>query len=157
MQLHDTNSMVAKYGQPNQSGTYLVSVAVAFPLRLAWDTKTVVSKIRCHRLEAPRVQAIFEDILAAYGHAQVKQLGIDLFGGCFNFRQMRGGSDWSKHSWGTAIDLDPDRNLLYETKSTARFARTEYLPLIASFERHGWVSLGKAKNYDWMHFEAGVQ
>lgn len=156
MKLHNTESMVTKYGKPNQTGTYLVSVPVAFPLRLAWDTATVVHRIRCHRLEAPRVQAIFEDILKVYGPVQVKTLGIDLFGGCFNFRQMRGGSDWSKHSWGTAIDLDPTRNLLHETKKTARFARPEYLPMIAAFERHGWVSLGKAKNYDFMHFEAGL-
>lgn len=110
--------------------------------------------IRCHKLEAARVQAIFAEILKVYGLAKIQELGIDLFGGCFNFRQMRGGTDWSKHSWGTAIDLDPARNQLNETKATARFAKPEYAPMIAAFEKNGWVSLGKEKNYDWMHFEA---
>jgi hypothetical protein len=156
MKLLTTAEMMERYGRPNQSGTYLTSVLMPFPMRLAWDTATVVRLIRCHEKEANRVRAIFDQILKAYGPEQVKALGIDLFGGCFNFRQMRGGSDWSKHSWGTAIDLDPARNALHETKATARFARPEYAPMIDAFECNGWASLGRAKNFDWMHFEAAA-
>jgi len=154
MKLLTTAQMIERYGRPNQSGTYLVSVPMPFPLRLAWGTGVVVKSIRCHRLEAARVRLIFEQILQHYGPEQVQALGIDLFGGCFNFRQMRGGTDWSKHSWGTAIDLDPSRNQLQETKATARFARPEYAPMIDIFERNGWASLGRQRNFDWMHFEA---
>jgi hypothetical protein len=75
------------------------------------------------------------------------------FGGCFNFRAMRGGSDYSRHSWGIAIDLDPERNQLKETKATARFARPEYQKMIDIFYLRGFISLGVEKNYDWMHFE----
>lgn len=155
MKLLTTAQMIERYGKPNQSGTYLVSVALPYPMRLAWDTSVVVKTIRCHKQEAGRVRLIFEQIHEAYKtHERIKELGIDLFGGCFNFRQMRGGSDWSKHSWGTAIDLDPARNRLEETKATARFARPEYAPMLDAFERNGWASLGRASNFDWMHFEA---
>lgn len=156
MKLLTTPEMIALYGKPNQAGTYLVNVQMPFPLRLAWDTATTVKTIRCHKAEAPRVAAIFSDILKSYGPEKIKALGIDLFGGCFNFRQMRGGTDYSKHSWGTAIDLDPARNQLHETKATARFARPEYAPLLDAFERNGWASLGRSKNFDWMHFEAAA-
>jgi hypothetical protein len=152
--LYTTQNMIAKYGTPTQAGTYLINTPVAFPLRLAWDLPVKVTKIRCHKLEAINVTAIFADILKEYGIERIRALGIDLFGGCFNFRQQRGGTDWSKHSWGTAIDLDPARNQLKWGKDKAVFAKPAYAPMIDIFERYGWKSLGREKNYDWMHFEA---
>lgn len=150
-----TKQMIAKYGQPNESGTYLVTIELPYLMRIAWDLDVSVSKIRCHKLIADRLKAVFNDLLSHYGYEEIKRLGIDLFGGCFAFRKMRGGSDWSKHSWGTAIDLDPARNQLKETSRTARFARPEYKPMVDIFYKHGFISLGREKNYDWMHFEIG--
>lgn len=147
--------MIAKYGVPNQSGTYLASAKIPFPLVIAWDHSQMVYRIRCHKLEVTTVETIFNQILNEYGFEKIQSLGINLFGGCFNYRQMRGGSSWSRHAWGTAIDLDPVRNQLHETKKTARFARPEYKRMIDIFEANGWVSLGRLRDYDWMHFEAG--
>jgi hypothetical protein len=148
-----TRQVIAKYGKPNQQGSYLTTIKLPYPMRLAWDTKTKVTKMRCHKLVAEDFIGVFNDLLEHYGYDKIVELGIDLFGGCFNFRAMRGGSDYSRHSWGIAIDLDPERNKLKETSNTARFARPEYKPMIDIFYRHGFISLGREKNYDWMHFE----
>lgn len=148
-----TEQAIKKYGKPNQVGTYLVSIKLPYPMPLAWDKNTKVSTMRCHKLVADKFTAVFNELLSVYGYEKIVELGIDLFGGCFNFRAMRGGSDYSRHSWGIAIDLDPERNQLKETSKTARFARPEYKPMIDIFYKHGFESLGREKNYDWMHFQ----
>lgn len=149
-----TAQAIKKYGTPNETGAgYLVTLTLPYPMRLAWDTDETVTKIRCHKLVAAKFEAVFKDLLETYGLTRIKELGIDLFGGCFNFRKMRNGYAWSKHSWGIAIDLDPARNTLKETRATARFARPEYQPMIDIFYKHGFISLGIECNFDWMHFE----
>ena len=149
----NTKQIIQIYGQPNQQGSYLTTIQLPFPMRLAWDKKTSVTKMRVHKKAAQDFINVFNELLAVYGLAKIQALGIDLFGGCFAFRAMRGGSDYSRHSWGIAIDLDPERNQLKETSKTARFARPEYKPMIDIFYEHGFISLGVEKNYDWMHFE----
>lgn len=149
-----TAQAIKKYGTPNETGAgYLVTLTLPYPMRLAWDTDETVTKLRCHKLVAAKFEAVFKDLLETYGLTRIKELGIDLFGGCFNFRKMRNGNAWSKHSWGIAIDLDPARNTLKETRATARFARPEYQPMIDIFYKHGFISLGVECNFDWMHFE----
>lgn len=148
-----TNEILNKYGKPNQNGTYLVSIKLPYPMRLAWDKNTKVNTIRCHKLVAQNFTNVFNDLLNHYGLAKIQELGIDLFGGCFAFRAMRGGSDYSRHSWGIAIDLHPEANGLKTPYSKALFSKPEYEELHRIFEKHGFINLGKTKGYDAMHFE----
>jgi hypothetical protein len=149
-----TQSAIKKYGTPNDTGLgYLTKITLPYPMRIAWDTDTTVTTIMCHKLIADRLTSVFNELMVEYGYNKIKELGIDLFGGCFNYRRMRNGTAWSMHAWGIAIDLDPARNTLKETNRTARFARPEYKPMIDIFYKHGFISLGVEKNYDWMHFE----
>lgn len=149
-----TAQLIQKYGKPTEDGKpYLVTIQLPYPMKLAWSKEMLVKTIRCHKLVAEQLTNIFKEILQTYGLEKIQELGIDLYGGCFNFRKMRGGNDFSRHSWAVAIDLDPERNQLKETSKTARFARPEYQPMIDIFYKYGFVSLGREKNYDWMHFE----
>jgi hypothetical protein len=165
-----TFEKIKKYGVPNRNGDYLVTIDLPFPMRLAWDKSKFVNKIKCHKLIAESLKNVLSDLLKHYGLSEIQRLGIDLFGGCFNFRPKRGTEErynllirsgklqasyelLSNHSWGTAIDLDPERNQLRETKKTARFSRPEYKPMIDIFYKHGFISYGVEFNFDFMHFE----
>lgn len=68
---------------------------------------------------------------------------------------MRGGGKWSMHAWGIAIDYDPERNQLTWGRERAAFSRPEYAACGGvSGRKREWVSLGRSKNYDWMHVQA---
>lgn len=146
--------IISKYGKPNKTGKgYLTKITLPYPMYLNWSTSTYIKSFECHKLIAEPLKRVFEDILAHYGLNKIKQLQLDDFGGCFNYRVMRGGNKLSRHSWAIAIDLDPDRNLLKENKKTARFARPEYKPMIDIFYKHGFINYGVEYDFDWMHFE----
>ena len=102
-----TKEIIKIFGQPNQQGSYLTTITLPYPMRLAWDKKTKVTTMRCHKLVASDFINVFNDLLDHYGYEKLVELGIDLFGGCFNFRQMRGGSDYSTPS----VNLKPIINL----------------------------------------------
>lgn len=145
------DQIVDFYGQP---GTNLITIPAPYPLKLAWDITTTVQKITCHKKVSKSLTGVLEALKDHYGIDQLQDLRLDLYGGCFNRRKMRGGSKPSTHSWGVAIDLDPGRNRLKWNHTQAHFARPEYQFLLEAFSKEGWISLGQAKDYDWMHFQA---
>ena len=57
------------------------------------------------------------------------------------------------HSWGIAVDLNPAQNRLKWDDKKAVFAKPVYLPFWEIVESYGGVSLGREKNFDWMHFQ----
>jgi hypothetical protein len=154
MNLPTKNQLSEKYGQATKTGkAYLVWIDLPYPMRIAWSRNKKIKRFQCHKLIATRLLNVFNELLAHYGYDTIVELGIDLYGGCFNYRLMRGGTELSTHSWAIAIDLDPDRNLLHESAKTARFARPEYKMMIDIFYQNGFINLGVEKNYDYMHFQ----
>jgi hypothetical protein len=142
------------FGKANAEGTYLTMIDL--PYTMFYDRQPV-KRMRCHKKVAQAFKNVFNELLSSYGERKINELGINDFGGCFNYRLMRGSrTKLSAHSWGTAIDLDPNRNTLKETHKTARFARPDYKAMIDIFEKHGFASLGRLKDYDWMHFQYGL-
>jgi len=140
-----------EFGHP---GDNLTTIIPAYDLRLSWDPAVVVSRISINASCADSAGRIFQDTLEHYGIEEIRRLRLDLFGGCYNQRRVRGGTAWSIHAWAAAIDLDPERNALRMDHKEAAFARPEYADFWKIVESHGWTSLGREKDYDWMHFQA---
>lgn len=145
----DYNSMCNFYGPVGENQTKL---ELPYPLKIAWETNVTITKMTCNIKCAKSFYNIFEKTKKTYGDDLYK-LKLDIFGGCLNVRRMRGGSSWSIHSWGAAIDLDPNNNQLKWGKEKASFAKSVYNDFWKIVESEGAVSLGKARNYDWMHFQ----
>jgi hypothetical protein len=139
------------YGEPGKNQTLLRS---PYPLRLAWDISTVVNKFsiheKCHDSALRAMNRVYE----YYGPDLINKLGLDLFGGCLNVRKMKGGNALSMHSWGIAIDWDPEHNQLRWGANRANMDSKEREPFLDAWEDEGWLSLGRARNYDWMHVQA---
>ncbi|MDO8971781.1 MAG: hypothetical protein Q7U74_13895, partial [Saprospiraceae bacterium] len=145
--------LIAFYGQPGDESK-LVVVDVPYEHRLAWDLNTRVRRIRCHNKVSDSLLRVLNKVKQHYGEESLRQLRLDRFGGCYNLRRMRGGSSWSTHAWGIALDYDPDNNRLNWGRDSAGFAQPEYDAWWHFWEEEGWVSLGHAANYDWMHVQA---
>ena len=150
--LERQDDLVAFYGEAGEAN--LVTINLPYPLRLSWETATVVHRTRCHAKVKDSLARVLANVLAAYGLQRIQELRLDLFGGGFNLREKRGGSSLSTHAWGIAFDFDPDRNQLKWTRDRASFAKPEYDDWWKCWEDEGWVSLGRTRNYDWMHVQA---
>jgi hypothetical protein len=128
---------------PRWEAVQLMPVVLPFGLVLAWDHSRTVSSFRCHRRLTQIFADIFERIVAAGLAAKVRS-----FGGCFMYRPQRTGAKLSTHSWGIAIDLNPETNQL----GTVGDMDAEVVKLFrdAGFEWGGtWVGRG----CDPMHFQ----
>lgn len=146
---HQSRSM-SYYGNP---GTNQATCKLPFTMVIAWNTKQKVNSYRCHKYVKDPMERIWNRTLEHYGLANIQRLRLNYFGGCLNVRKVRGGSSWSQHSWGIAVDIDPDRNQLRWGRNKASLARPEYDKFWQFVYDEGAISFGKERNYDWMHFQ----
>jgi hypothetical protein len=147
----DEPALIAYYGQP---GTNLTTIDLPYTHRLAWDLTTHVRRTTCNEKSAESIQRVLKRVLDHYGTDRIRELRLDRYGGCFNKRKKRGGTSWSMHAWGIALDYDPERNKLKWGRDRAAFARPEYNQWWQFWEEEGWTSLGRTRNFDWMHVQA---
>lgn len=141
----------AFFGEPGQSQKLLIP---PFQMKLAWDHGHLMSGFFVHEKVHGSAVRAFDRIFDVYGAQKIAELGLDLFGGSLNVRKMRGGRKMSMHSWGIAIDFDPTHNALRWNSDRARMAKPDYAVFLDIWEEEGWISLGRERNYDWMHIQA---
>jgi hypothetical protein len=140
----DQASLTRFYGSPGDESK-LVNLPVA-GMGVRYDG-IAVRTIRCHSKVADSLLRVlqamaeeFPEILAQYA-------------GCYNNRNMRGGSLPSLHARGAAIDFAPATNGLHTpwpTRATMPFGVMEI------FAREGWKAAGAFWGRDAMHLEASA-
>lgn len=140
----------AFFGSP---GANLVKLSLPFPFRIAWDPAKTVQSTMVNAKCKDAFSAIWTKTLEHYTLVGLKNLRLDMFGGCFNIRKMRGGSTMSMHSYGIAWDIDPERNQLKWPRARANLDDKAYDKFWSFVEAEGGVSLGRARDFDWMHFQ----
>jgi len=135
-------------------GTNQTQIAVPFDMVLAWDKSVKLRKMTLHTKVAPGALRVLEKASAIFSRAERENLGLNLFGGSLNVRKMRGGTKWSMHAWGIAIDFDPQRNALTTHAPKSRLSQADARPWWELWEAEGWLSLGRSRDFDWMHVQA---
>lgn len=159
----DAASMNAFFGNPDADhngvvdpaweAANIVSIAPPYRMALAWAPAQPVKGIRVHRKAAESLQRVLSAVLAHYGsQAAIEAARMHLYGGAFNFRLKRGGHTLSNHSWGSAIDLDPERNGFGVRWQDGRGMMPT--PVIEAFRAEGWTWGGPWSTPDAMHFQA---
>ena len=148
------------YGKAGKnSGTVrhqLTTIRLPFMLRIDYNLRQSTNKITVHKKAAPSLKAALLEVHAHYGIAKMRELGIDRFAGGYNPRKMRGGSKWSMHAYGCAVDFYAKPNGLRMSCPQALFCRPEYKPFLDIMEKHGWFPALRLWGKDAMHFQRAL-
>ena len=128
------------YGNPEtQIASRLVTIRLPFKLRIDWNLRQRTNKITVHKDAAPSLEAALIAVRNHYGDDQMTELSIDRYAGAYNKRKMRGGTKWSMHAYGCAIDFFAAPNGLRTQCPDALFCGAAYKPFLDIMESHEWL------------------
>lgn len=152
LELPRQRDIVSYYGQP---GTWdnQTQVELSFPMRIDYNLSQTTRKMTVHQKCADPLKRAMEAVHDHYGLSTMRTLGIDRYAGGYVNRKMRGGSSWSMHAYGCAIDLYAAPNGLRTTCPRALFCKPAYKPLLDIMESHGWLPAIRLWGKDAMHFQ----
>ena len=142
------------YGNVEEIPKKLVRITPPYKLWYAGNMNLEIKSFQIHEKVAPSVDRVLKRVLSEYGEQRIKDLNLDVFGGSYVKRQMRGSNRWSMHAYGIAIDWDPVNNQLRWDHTKAKFAGSDYRVWFSLWREEGWVGLGPSKDFDWMHVQA---
>lgn len=112
-----------------------------------------LTRLRVHKKVKASLTRILQRIGDECTPEEIKKYELDICGGVYVYRAMRGGQSLSVHSWGAAIDLS---HIINAWKKKWTGAKGGMMPekVIKIFEDEGWTFGGVWRTADAMHFEA---
>lgn len=143
------------YGVPGAGiEKQLTTLKLPFSFRIDWNLKQRTNRVTVHRKCAQSLEIALIAVRDHYGLEDMRALGIDRYAGAYNHRKMRGGSRWSMHAYGCAIDFFAQPNGLRTRAPQALFSQPEYKSFLDIMEQHGWLNGGRLWGADFMHFQS---
>lgn len=167
------------YGNPSLNGglnkrwerANIIYINLPYPMRVA-GTSSKVTRIRVHKEAAPYFLKAFNNVWAyarkvikeKYGYDQTTQFydnkalawlrlqNLDIFGGSFVYRKKRGGNSLSLHSFGCAIDIDPEHN-----GQSKKPTMPSFFVKCWTDAQFTWGGKFKGKYVDGMHMQLGKE
>jgi hypothetical protein len=105
----DMVSKIAFFGDPTKANFQSQNLTVIIPPFQMYYDNHPLKGINVNKKIATALLLIFNEVLDKCGHDQKKvdATGLSAFGGCYNFRPIRGSKNLSNHAFGAAIDIDP--------------------------------------------------
>lgn len=139
----------------------LDKVNLPFPVVLAWKPSYNIRQFSAHKLVTRHIELVYADLAKLDKHL-INRAGIQLWGGCYEFRPVRGTETrdkppFSAHSWGIAVDTDPVRNGLFMKAPKANLSHAEFDPIHDIWARYGFLNMGHVIGRDYMHHEASYE
>jgi hypothetical protein len=110
---------------------------------LSWQPSKLVRTAYVHKKIVPALCDALMEIREYEGRGYLHLLKYDHFGGCYNYRVIRGGQKLSTHSWAISWDQNPHLGPYKGTNNQPQF-------IIDAFINRGFVSFP----WDGMHFQA---
>jgi hypothetical protein len=103
-----------------------------------------------HKKVVPVYTAAYTEVKNNFSPEEINALRLNISGGTFNYRVVRGGNRLSTHAFGIAIDMDPARNP-YPKKWKEGMINREFCDILM---KHGIWWRGHNGDVDAMHFQA---
>jgi hypothetical protein len=150
---HGINEIIATFGNVSkyvaddgivsakEEDEFLITMPLPYPMIYAYDKTKTVKRMRCHKLMADIFTETFNEILSSKLQDKFME-----YGGCYNFRSKRLSARLSTHSWGIAIDGNPNTNRMGTKGDMAP-------EIVSIFTKHGFIWGGYWKVSDSMHFQ----
>jgi LysM repeat protein len=128
---------------PGWEAQMITRATLPFSIPLSGSPGVMITRIACHKKLADTFIAAFKEL-----QNQGLQDKIVRYGGCFVFRQKRLSQSFSTHSWGIAMDLNPETN----AQGTSGNMDPDVIKVFQSFG-FKWGGEFSGKSKDPMHFQ----
>ncbi len=118
-------------------------ISLPFMMYLSWNVDRRIGRTAVAEQIAPALIDALKEIRDYKGSAYLRDHGMDLYGGCYNYRAIRGGKYLSTHSWACSFDINPHLGPYKGENKQPQF-------IIDAFIKRGFTTFP----WDGMHFQA---